>query len=133
MPKGDIELRRFIKELIDWAQQDDAVILQDFIRLKRVNPISFRNLYRDNKNEEFTAAVEFAKACCYTRLIKNESRVHFANVSKLMPLYDIFYGDYLEAIEKKEQTKNSNFVIEMPPISSEIMPRPPNPLFESNE
>lgn len=133
MPKGAIELKRLAHELMEWAMQDDAVVLQDFIKLKRLSPISFRNLYRDENNEEFRAAVEFAKACCYTRLIKNETRVHFANVTRLMPLYDIFYSDYLDARESKDQSKNANFVIEMPPISSEIMPRDTNPLFESND
>jgi hypothetical protein len=135
MPRNTDELHELTKELIEWAQRDDSFFLQQFPISKKISPYLFFKYAEKNKNEDFTNALDFARACCGIRMMMGNHKLEDGVVHRLMPIYDILYREYLEKKEMRtfdlqkqlkvidnEQKSGSTIIVQMEPAKSDVVP-----------
>lgn len=135
MPKGVDELHELTKELIEWAQHDDSFFLQQFPISKKISPYLFFKYAEKNKNEDFSNALDFARACCSMRMMMGNHKLEYGIVHRLMPVYDILYREYLDGKETRtfelqkqlkvidnEQKSGSTIIVQMESTKSDIVP-----------
>lgn len=91
-------------ELIEWAQQEDSLFLEKFPLSKFLSPYLFFKLAKSNKNDYFTRAVDFARACCSIRQLEGNHSIDSAIIQKLLPVYNRQYQEYLTEREDRMHT-----------------------------
>jgi hypothetical protein len=127
------ELHKLTNELVEWAKKDSSVILQDFFLEKKLSPYKTYKFIKEHPELPLHEAFQYAKSACYTRMIKAQSPINPHHVTRLMPLYDSFFGDYLEEQQEKTnaQQKGNTIINAIMPDFPDPAPHvPPKNLFE---
>ena len=137
MPKTMEEIYILSDELIEWADKEDSILLQQFALSKKISPYNFYDFAKKSKNEYFKQAFEYARAQCSIKMVMHGSKLKDIAVNRYMPIYDIFYNQYITDKENRDHeftkelkaldAKNSgnekvDFNIHMLPSSSNMKP-----------
>lgn len=135
VPKTMEEMQQLCKDLIEWADKEDSLLLQQFALSKRISPYNFFKFATKRKNELFSQAFEYARAQCLIRMAKQNSELKDRVVDKYLPLYDSYYSDYLLAKEQRDheyqkelktiedKKSSANIIVQMDPVISDIVPK----------
>lgn len=137
MPKGTQEVQELADELVEWADKPDSVLLQQFAVSKKISPYQFFRYAEREVNAAFTQAFDYARAKCSIRMLLGECAIKDVALSKYIPLYDTFYGNFIKENEQRAHNyqkelktldiqkgtqDHSNFTIFMEPSKSNIKP-----------
>jgi len=130
MPRDKEEQNQMADELISWALIPSSVLLEEFPLSKNISPYRFFKFAKEESNEYFTDAFDFARSCCAVRMQKGEHELDIGLLHKIFPLYHRQYDEYLiekenRAIEaKKIVTGNEDvqFVVKMQNVTTDLKP-----------
>ena len=116
-PTSIDEQDKLADELIEWALKDGSIILEEFPLSKMISPYLFFSFAKNETNDYFTQAFDFARAYCSLRREKGDHNINMAIVLRLLPLYNRQYGEYLEQKEARAlesgKSGNSTIVVQM--------------------
>lgn len=121
-PWLDSEWESISEAIVEWAQKDESLFLQEFPLMHGYSPTKF--LKWVELNETFSNAVDYARNMLGMR---REGRAMTGEIDKsmvitLMPLYNPEYREYKESQENKNDHKSSITVV-MEPAPDVGVPR----------
>lgn len=121
-PVLDSEWESLSEEMVEWAQKDESLFLQEFPLKNGYSPTKF--LKWVEINESFANAVDYARNMLG---IRREGKALNGEIDKdmvitLMPLYNPEYREYKESQDAKHDNKSSITVV-MEPAPDVGVPR----------
>lgn len=113
-------------ELVTWALGNTNSTIEDFPLSKRMAPRRFYAMALPNKNGEineyFASALEFSRYVIGSKIQKEWREKAISDfASKMMPLYNKEFHDYIIAKSKDENLGNNKIIVEMKSFESSLL------------
>lgn len=121
-PRDVKEINKLADRLVQWAQTDDALTLDDFALKEKISPYRFKRMAPEHSY--FQQALEYARASVGSRLFKLGlfKKADSSLVSKTLPLYNEEYRQFILEKQDKQTQGIINVVMDKFPETTEVKP-----------